>query len=171
MEHNYLIGLKLTHSNVSINFRDHIEFIQKCVDEYNKVSQSKSLNPKFIELDQNDISTDAIVLTLHSTNALTVVGKALRHFSQLLLNNDGFKKCVVNGQLLKTIPVSELSPTGSEKQIVNVSEIDDIEFMKALLDYIYRKRDADSTAYRRKRIALDQMKQIALESGILKLES
>lgn len=170
MEHQYLVGLKLANSNASINFQDYTDLILACVEDYNKVGQSKSKNPKYIELDKSNISPDSIVLTLYSTEILTVVGKALRHLSQLLLSHDDFKKCTVNGQLLMTFPVSAVAPGGSEKQIISISEVDDIEFMKALMDYIYKKRDADSTAYRKKRIALDQMKQIALESGILKID-
>jgi len=171
MEYSYLVGLKLANPNVSIDLQSHSDFISSCVKTYNEAGLERSKNPKYIELDENNVLPDSIVLTLHSTNALKFIGKALRYFSQLLLDNDEFKKCVVNGQLLRTFPVSDISSIESDKQIINVTEIDDLEFIKALLDYVYRKRDTDSTVYRRKKIAFDQMKQIGLESGILKIKN
>ena len=49
---------------------------------------------------------------------------------------------------------------------IDINDIDDLEIVKALLDYIYKKRDSNSTVYRQKKAAMNKIKQIVVDSGI-----
>ena len=55
---------------------------------------------------------------------------------------------------------------GKEHKILDPDKISDVEILKALIDYVCNKSDSNSTTYKRKRSAMAQIKQIALESGI-----
>lgn len=50
---------------------------------------------------------------------------------------------------------------------IDYAQIEDLDVIKSLMDYVYKKRDPDSTTYRKKKAAFEQIKKIAFDSGII----
>ena len=71
-----------------------------------------------------------------------------------------------NGQLFSTVHSSENTSEDVSNIKIDINDIDDLEIVKALLDYIYKKRDSNSTVYRQKKAAMNKIKQIVVDSGI-----
>lgn len=158
--YTYKLELKLARIHTHLNLITKSTYIEQCVNEYNKTSL-QMYTPKRITLIQ--ITQDSIFLNLESTTELTAVGKSLRTFSILLLRDDDFS-CAVssNGQLLRVIQLScEENPAST---CISTANIDDLTFLKALLDYVYQPRDLNTTIYKRKKAAFEQMKQLALDA-------
>ncbi|MDD4095417.1 MAG: hypothetical protein PHP22_04170 [Oscillospiraceae bacterium] len=170
MSYTYKIGIKIAKANTELDFlnSETNRLIRDAENEYNDICGFSAQNPKTMIIEE--IFHDSIVLTLNSTLPLRAAGKALRPFSQILLRNPSFTSVVnTSGQLFQTFRVSPHEAEISASILVSVDEIDDLILLKSLMDYIYRKRDSDSTTYRKKRAAINRMKQIAIDSGIIVL--
>ncbi len=101
-------------------------------------------------------------------------GHELERFDEKLdvmlheIKDDDFVNAITpNGQLFSTRQLSK-----SEKEIntefsIDYAQIEDLDVIKALMDYVYKKRDPDSTIYRKKKAAFEQIKKIAFDSGII----
>lgn len=164
MTYEYLIGIRLATPNASIvlNQAPFSNAIRAAIEEYNSRSKSAP-NPKYIELLPANFFADSFIITLTSEKELTSVGKALRVFSQIITNSGVFDAYIKNGKVFTTFPVMQ---AGDEQKILDPDKISDVEILKALIDYVCNKSDSNSTTYKRKRNAMAQIKQIALESGI-----
>ena len=111
------------------------------------------------------VSESCVILTLNSDTPLKSVGRALRKFVCTLLNSGDEElknACTPSGALFRYTLISADAPAEEE---INVS---DAELVKALIDYIALNRDTNSTIYRRNRNAIEAMKKIGVESGIIK---
>lgn len=153
-------NLELIYSG-DIDLIDREESIQKAIDNYNN-RKFQMQNPKTISLDH--IEQKKIYITLDSALPLTSPGKALRIFSMELMTT-GFKPSS-SGQLFRTKLLSEEKNDESTIPITS-TEITDADFLKALIDYVCNKSTGSSTEYKRRNAAFRQMKQIAIESGII----
>lgn len=144
-----------------------LTILQEAVQSYNTTCSHAAQNPKMIELGK--IYDKTFELELTSALPLTVPGKALRTLSKILLEHGEFESQVTSsGQLLKVTVLRPGTEKNTQDTLTAVSEIDDAELLKCLVDYVCKTKDTDSTTYRKKRAAISQMKQIALDAGIIK---
>lgn len=165
--YEYLIGLKLVHPNPSKELNDFENIINLSAQEYNHICMNRSTNPKEITI--REITGNTIILKLNSRTELSSPGKALRSFSQLLIKHSEFAKCFVFGkQLFTSFEVTSENSAESNTHIT-ADDIDDTLFMGSMLSYFLNKRDSDSTTYVHKRKAVEKMKLLAYECGIITL--
>ena len=164
MSYEYLIGIRLAtpDSSISLNQEPFSSAIFSAIEEYNLRSKLAP-NPKSISLISSNFFKDSFIITLTSEKELASAGKALRVFSQIITNSGTVDSYIKNGKVFSTFPVMQ---TGKEQKILDPDKISDVEILKALIDYVCNKSDSNSTTYKRKRSAMAQIKQIALESGI-----
>ena len=137
--------------------RRYLKFIKRCAAEYNEKS-----NGKTIEIVDSSLTSRSFTINLSSPFELDIPGRSLRLFTQALVEDEEFKKMVFNKKLFLTEPVINADGT-----TIDPNEIDDGEFIKALIDYVLNKAPGSSTEYKRKRKAFNRMKIIAKEEGIL----
>lgn len=164
MSYKYLIGIRLAtpDSSIALNQEPFSNAILSAIEEYNSCSKSAP-NPKNISLIPSNFFNDSFIIKLTSEKELASPGKALRLFSQIITNSGTFDCYIKNGKVFSTFPVMQ---TENELEILDPDKISDAEILKALIDYVCNKSDSNSTTYKRKRSAMAQIKQIALESGI-----
>lgn len=165
--YEYEIELHLASVKPTLDLRKKENIIRVAESEYNRRSVHMQ-NSKKISIIK--IEATYIVMTLVSALSLNSVGRALRTFSSILLKEyedvDFMKEVTTSGALFKAVQVDESSKTKRDEKISS-EEISDLDLIKGLMDYVYKKRDPDSTQYRKKRIAMEEIKRICLESGII----
>lgn len=171
MTYKYELKLRLANAKRGISFKSKEKIIQKAIEIYNQRSFSMQ-NPKEIKI--NKIESEYLYIDLGSSLPLSSVGKALRTFSVIILKEledpDFIKEVSSNGQLFSTTLISN-DEIKNNKSVRNLAEVSDLDVIKSLMDYVYKKKDPDSSTYRKKRAAMTQIKQIAIESGILDYEA
>ena len=149
-------------------------FIKSQIKIFNEKSLRSVFNPKHIGLGENDekdvlLTRTTLVVTLYSQEALNTPGKAMRLLSQLLVTSDepdNLSDLVWNKKLFRTFKVASAEDSGSQN-IIDLSGISDGELIKALIDFICDEKDFSGE----KRNAIDQMKKIAVECGLLRKET
>lgn len=171
MSYIYTLELKLAKKSSTINLRDYSKEIQDCIADYNSASE-KAANRKSLErIEIQDIS---MLLRLRSSLELIAIGKALRYFSQLAIKRIPplQENLTGSGQLFRInqigLPVSEEDPKIQEIQLL-ARTVSDAALLKGLVDYVCRKRDPNTSVYLKKQKAVEQMKQLAVEAGIIVL--
>lgn len=130
------------------------------IESYNQKSLLMN-NPKQLKIVQ--MRENSLVVDLSSTQALSTPGRGLRTLTALLLKSEAFQRRVgLNGHLFRTVKIGQPSHDSTEG---GIDQISDLDFLKALLDYVYSKKDAST--YRKKKIAFEEMKKLAISSGII----
>lgn len=117
-------------------------------------------NPKMLEL--VEMTQSCIDVKMFSTQALSTPGRGLRLLTTLLLETCFKKRVTPSGQLFRVIALKK----PAEAAMQNPADISDLELIKALLDYYAEKKDSSSAA-KRKRAAMEEIKRIAAEAGML----
>lgn len=170
MAYIYTLEMKLAKSSDSIELKNDKSLIEESFHEYNNVC-SKSTNKKTIEL--LNVENNSILLRLSSETKLNAVGKALRYLSKMLLeripalNNN----LTSSGQLFRVNTIGFPTTDPSKSYIpLQISKIDDSELIKSLIDYVCKKRDSNTSQYIKKVKAVEKMKQLAIESGLIIIE-
>lgn len=160
------------------NLEQREDFIREKMKVFNETCRRSRVNPKYIGLgdseneDDVDFTPDRIYLTLYSQQRLDTPGRALRFLVQLLVQGEEDKNLsdlVSNGHLFRTFIVAAKSggnDSGGNKDIA-VEDIDDVELVKALLDYLMKKKSQYSPENNAQRNAVNRMKALAIESGII----
>ena len=170
MSYIYSLELKLAKTSDCIHLGDFQTAINEAIIQYNDAGK-KSANPKNIEL--VNIENNLILLHLTSASELRFVGKALRYFSQLIIQKVPIltQNLTTSGQLFRInqigLPIAEDEDPNVQLQ---AREVDDACLIKALIDYISKKRDTNTAIYIKKLKAVEQMKQLAIEAGIITFE-
>ena len=163
-KYTYHLELKLARVRTTLSLLSKKNFIEQCVHDYNKTIMQMYTAKR---LTLTSLSQSSIFITLESETELTSVGKSLRTFSILLLRDEDFSNAVSsNGQLLRVIQLPHIKTDSTS--FTHATEIDDLTFLKALLDYVYQPRDLNTTAYKRKKAAFEQMKRLALDTEFFK---
>ena len=171
MSYIYSLELKLARTAEQIRLNEFENTIRQATSDYNDAGK-KSVNPKSIELIK--IENSLILLHLTSASELRVVGKALRYFSQLLVKKIPIllENLTSSGQLFRVnqigLPIAENEDPHVQLQ---AREVDDACLIKALIDYISKQRDPNTATYIKKLKAVEQMKQLAIEAGIITFEA
>lgn len=165
MQYNYTFPLKLRCATPiqTGSFREHEGWFKECVEDFNQKSDRSTINRKKIEV--VEIYDDLIEIRLFTeTNLGKAPGRSLTMFSRALINNDKnpfydsyFKEQLFHGKLF-TIEVIEA-------ETVEI-KMGDEDLIKALVDYIIAPK---SNLLEKQKRAIEQMKKLALESGILKI--
>ena len=169
MAYIYTLEMKLAKASKKIDLRDFYAQIEETAAAYNETG-ADAFNQKSIEL--LDVKDNAIQMRLRSAIKLNAVGKALRYYSQgLIMRVPALADNLTgSGQLFRVsvigIPSEETDSTDLEIPL-KIREIDDAELVKALVDYVCRKRDPNTATYLKKVKAVEKMKQLAVEAGIL----
>lgn len=130
------------------------------IEKYNASSLSMA-NPKEIEL--VEVSERYISLKLFSTQALTTPGRGLSRLTILLLDTCLAAR-VVNKHLLRVIRIQR--PTDESTTKNPASNISTADLIKGLIDYVTTPKDSSSAA-KKKRGAVEEMKRLGVESGII----
>lgn len=168
MSFKYKIGLSLVHPSPNSflydkPFEDTINYAAR---HYNSVCSASKNNPKEIEI--IEIREKSIILYLSSEVELANPGKALRSFSQNLLKNETFQNTFMFGkQLFTSYDVANAYSVPCEKKHISAEDIDDTLFLNSLINYFFKKRDPDTKIYLRKKKAIEKMKVIAYDCGII----
>ena len=166
---SYIYNIQLTFANPSptITFIDKEDVIDRAIKDYNNRTFQMQ-NPKKIE--KTAIERSVLSIKLESALPLNSLGRALRTFSIIIIKEyedpDFIAQITSNGQLFTTVHSSENTDKIVSDNEIDINDVDDLEIVKALLDYIYKKRDSNSTIYRQKKAAMNKIKQIAIDSGI-----
>ena len=165
----YTTELKLAKTRSNIKLEDYKAQIEEAACMYNKAGEA-AVNKKSMEL--LEIKSSSILLRLRSETQLNAVGKALRFFSQQMVNKIPALagNITSSGQLFRANPIG--LPTTEEIQVeipLKIKEIDDAELIKELVDYVCRKRDPNTSVYLKKAKAVEKMKQLAVEAGMLSI--
>ena len=165
----YLTELKLAKTRSHITLEDYKTQIEEAACIYNEAGTA-AVNKKSMEL--LEIKSSSILLRLRSEVQLNAVGKALRFFSQQMVNQIPALagNITSSGQLFRANPIG--LPTTEETKVevpLKIREIDDAELIKALVDYVCRKRDPNTSVYLKKAKAVERMKQLAVEAGMLSI--
>ena len=171
----YKIGLSLV-KNISKNQKGldaRKAFIVSQIKVYNEKSLRSSFNPKHIGLGENGesdiyITRTTLIITLYTEEILNTPGKAVRLLSQLLRTSDepdNLSDLLLNKKLFKTFKVASIDngSSGVAESIVDLSTVSDSDLIKAIVDYVCDQQDFSN----KKRNAIDNMKKIAIESGLL----
>ena len=82
-------------------------------------------------------------------------------------DDDFINAITANGQLFSTKQLHKNEKETSMEFNIDYTQIEDLDVIKSLMDYVYKKRDPDSTTYRKKKAAFEQIKKIAFDSGII----
>jgi hypothetical protein len=164
LKYTYDLTLSLAKPGSTLTEKAISSELEKGVEEYNRRSLFMA-NPKKIEL--RKIADDYVELRLRSTNALATPGRGIRALTTILLqSSDYFKYCVTpGGQLFRVISISQPQP--SERSLVDPAHVSDQEFLKALIDYFWEERSMPGASRKEKRSAIDEMKKLAAEVGII----
>lgn len=106
-----------------------------------------------------EVKDDEIIIELYSEVNLDNPGRALTMLSRFLIDNkdanydDYFEKQLFHGKLFKI------------RQVVEEATISDGDLLKGLIEYICLPKSSTTTLQQK---AMSKIKQIALDSGIIK---
>lgn len=152
--YSYLLKIKLAYPSQTIDFNKFSGTIKNAINESNKSSKS-------IQICLKDIKEDFFLLEVTSSYEIQHPGKSIRLFSQEIVKSHYFDSYVRHGKLFSTFPVGTDEET---QEVFDPDTISDAELVKCLVDYMANKSQKD---YIKRRKALNEMKKIAHESGLL----
>lgn len=171
--YNYKIGLALVKSitDDEKGLDQRREFIISQVSIFNEKSSRSVINPKHIgtgngEEDDIQLTRTSLILTLYTQEPINTPGKAIRLLSQLLITSDdpdNLSDLLLDKKLFRSFKVATASDNSAVNGIIDLSSISDSDLIKALVDYTCNQQDFSA----QKRNAVDQMKRIAVENGLL----
>lgn len=170
--HSYQVGLTPVASMKGKNFtRDDIraglsveEYLRDKIREYSDCSKNSVYNQKEVDLSTIVIGERTISFTLYSMEELPILGRSLRLFSQMVLEEPYFQELLVKKKLFKTFVPAEKKRDERVNEILDVSRITDTELAQSVLGILALPECSIRKEVRR---ALEQMKVLAVESGLL----
>lgn len=171
--YEYKIGLALA-KNIDGDKKgldERKKFIITQIKNYNEISLRSLVNPKHIGLGENgeddvQFTKNTLIITLYTQEELATPGKAVRLLSQLLITSnsaDNLSDLLLVKKLFRSFKVATASDVNQLEKTVNVSSFSDADLIKSLVDFACNQQDFSA----RKRNAVDQMKKIAIENGLL----
>lgn len=179
-ENNTTLGLTPINQSVNVNFledklssSESVEnYILKSIKRFTHASMNSSTNSKGIDPDSIIIGERDIVFKLYSEKHLPAPGKCMKLLSKYLLEEEYFVNLKVGEKLFKTYTPSEVvdTSTGQVKVIDAASKITDAALVKALIDYLLTPQFPYTPEKNNMRNAVEQMKALAAQSGIIKIE-
>lgn len=164
LKYSYEMTLSLAKPGTPFSEEDR-RALENAITEYNDKSIYMA-NPKQIQL--LEIADSYINIKLFSTQVLSTPGRGLRTLTTILLNSlsSHFTDRVTpGGQLFRVISIKK---PAYESTMINPALISDFDFLRAIIDYIEKKKDG-STACQKKKAAMGEMKKLAVEAGIISI--
>lgn len=171
--YEYQIGLALVRDLPANQkgLEERKDFILSKIKIFNEKSMRSTFNPKHIGLGENSendvfLTRTTLIITLYTQEELNTPGKAIRLLSQLLITSDesdNLSDLLLNKKLFKTFKVASVEDVSRNQSIIDLSTISDSDLIKSIIDFVCDAKDFS----KEKRNALDQMKKIAAESGLL----
>lgn len=162
LKYVYEMTLSLARPGAPLSDEDYLA-IEKGITEYNARSVYMA-NPKKIKL--LETADSYVKIELSSTQALTTPGRGLRTLTTILMGEPASRfaeRVAPGGQLFRVISIKQPPRENAE---IDPASVSDIDFLKAILDYIMERKDS-STAAQKKKAAMEEMKILAVESGII----
>ncbi len=161
MNYTYPIGLALANNVLNIDLADYISEIKEVIIKYNDI-QKKTVNHKKLIL--INITKKEIILKLYSEKELQVPSKALRSFSQIIIDDfpELADKILYHKHLFRSFPIyNEKDIENSKSNInLNIKNITEKEVLKAMIELCLndRTREENKTLY--------QIKEILYNKGL-----
>lgn len=169
MSYLYEIEVQLATTQKKFNLKDKHIILKNAIERYNNRSFEMQ-NPKTLKL--QEMNDESMLLILESSLPLNSLGRALRTFSVIILkeikDDDFIHAVTANGQLFSTKQLCKNEKELTMEYNIDYTQIKDLDVIKSLMDYVYKKRDPDSTTYRKKKAAFEQIKKIAFDAGMIK---
>ncbi len=165
----HLLEMRLAVMANDIDLRKHKKSINACIDKYNSAG-SKSAN--FKQLSLIEVNEKRMTVRLTTDEELNTPGKAIRFFSQELYKKIPSLKAAVtvSGQIFRIKEIGTAVPENEDSAIqLKTLKISDGDLICALVQHSLNKTSSVGAAYEKKRRAIEKMKQLALESGLLNL--
>lgn len=132
MQYSYKLGLTLVNPSTEINLTTYQEEIDRAVASYN-LKQKKAVNHKTLVLLK--ITPKELIVALDSEIALTAPAKALRTFSQIIIDEfpNFASKILYHNHLFRSFPVVD-DPQIEQSRIESVTkEISDQKLLEAMV--------------------------------------
>lgn len=141
-------------------------FIHDKLMEFSNKSKSSIYNSKVVDEESIHISNRIISFKLYSMEEISVLGRSVRLFSQLVLEEKYFENLLVKKKLFTTFIPVEKKTDDNEIKIVDVAVIPDAILVKGLVDILPLPEYSIKAEVR---TAIEKMKVLAVEAGIVKL--
>lgn len=160
--YTYSVKMEPQRIDIKIDFSCYQAIIEDSVKDFNETPKK---NVKIIS--DMVITTSYLTLTLTSEAPLESVGRALRSFTAIILEKEKelISFCTPGGSLFRYTLIKEENEIFKED---SAEKISDAQLINALVDYVCANRDTNSTVYKKKRMAIEEIKKIAKEAGIVK---
>lgn len=132
MQYSYKLGLTLVNPSTEINLTTYQEEIDQAVASYN-LKQKKAVNHKTLVLLK--ITPKELIVALDSQITLTTPAKALRTFSQIIIDEfpNFASKILYHNHLFRSFPVVD-DPQIEQSRIESVTkEISDQKLLEAMV--------------------------------------
>lgn len=138
------------------------EILQRAAEEFN-LHTMEMANPKTIKIEA--INDHSVKIKLLSTLPLKS-GRAFRRYTNLLIQHHEFADRMTSAGLFRTTLLGEKA---EEREVPSPppEQISDLALLQALQRYLFERKDGGSKVYRQKRAAIEKMKELAKDSGIL----
>ena len=170
--YSYPLRLRLACPTIDLQKSPHRELLEGAVKEFNERSET-AYNPKRIR-DLRHLGNSEITLVLDSGIELESPGRAIRLLSQIIADNAAFAPAVQRGRLfltLPTIPEAE-NMEGIMEADISPEKISDEVLLNGLVHFFLNKAvGSTSSEYKKKRAAVDLIKSMALNAGIIDTNS
>lgn len=173
--YSYLVTETLVSSKPGIDFRTDMlpdgrsvaDFMKEKLKEFSEMSKASLSNAKEVDLSSINIGERSISFVLYSMEELPILGRSLRIFSQLLLEADYFRELFIRNRLFTTLLPSESPAEDAEsKKRADAARVSDTDLVAGLVKLLPL---SESSLGARRRRAIEDMKALALRSGILQL--
>lgn len=160
--YTYSVKMEPQRIDIKIDFSCYQAIIEDSVKDFNETPKK---NVKIIS--DMVITTSYLTLTLTSEAPLESVGRALRSFTAIILEKEKelISFCTPGGSLFRYTLIKEENEIFKED---SAEKISDAQLINALVDYVCANRDTNSTVYKKKRMAIEEMKKITKTAGIIK---
>ncbi len=162
LKYQYAMSLSLARPGSPFSRKDRLS-LEKAIAIYNEKSAYMA-NPKQIDL--LEVTDYYINIRLFSTQPLATPGRGLRALTTILLSEPASRfadRVTPGGQLFRVISVKQPE---IENASMDPALISDADFLKAMIDYITARKDGSAACQKRK-AAVEEMKKLAVEAGII----
>ena len=170
--YSYPMRLRLVCPTIDLQQSPYNGILAEAVKEFNDRSET-AFNPKRIR-DLQHLGNSEISLVLDSRMDLESPGKALRLFSQVIAGHEAFAPAIQKGRLFLTLPTVPGVANLEEVVATAVSpeKISDEALLNGLIHFFLNKAaGSTSSEYKKKRAAVELMKSMALNAGLIDIET
>ena len=136
--------------------------LDPCVKEFNEISKNSTLNIKKINKIES-INYKILKIQLQSELKMDTPGRSMTRFSLIIKNNKIMDQYITHNHLFKSINFNKIKNFENKN-----SDLNDIDFINELIKFIFEKNSNLYKQDKNKEIALENMKILAIDFGIIK---